>query len=78
MIVPVKKSKLRVSYLKGKDRSKWHENVPTSKAVIYKEIYKKIDLKVYGIEKEIEYDWIVKPGGDPRSIQFEYKNIKKT
>jgi hypothetical protein len=24
-----------------------------------------IDLKVYGIEKQIEYDWIVKPGGNP-------------
>ncbi|MCP4228847.1 MAG: hypothetical protein GY771_01680, partial [bacterium] len=26
----------------------------------------------------IEYDWIVKPGGDPRSIRFQYKNVKNT
>jgi hypothetical protein len=47
-------------------------------AVLYKNLYKNIDLKVYGLEKQIEYDWIVKTGGDPRNIKFEYKNVKGT
>jgi len=45
---------------------------------LYKELYKNIDLKVYGIEKQIEYDWIVKPGANPGDISFEYKNVKNT
>jgi hypothetical protein len=45
---------------------------------LYKSLYKNIDLKVYGIEKQIEYDWIVKPGGNPQDIRFEYKNVKGT
>ncbi|MGD2085937.1 MAG: hypothetical protein PVH61_07120 [Candidatus Aminicenantes bacterium] len=77
-MVPVKEAKLRVNYFIGNDKSKWHCDVPTSQAVLYKNLYKDIDLKVYGIEKQIEYDWIVKPGGNPEDIRFEYKNVKGT
>jgi hypothetical protein len=77
-IVPVEESKLKVNYFIGNDPSKWHCDVPTSQAVLYKNLYKNIDLKVYGIEKQIEYDWIVKPGGNPGDIRFEYKNVKGT
>jgi hypothetical protein len=76
-IIPVNETKLRVNFFKGNDPSKWIGNIPTSQAVLYKNLYKNIDLKVYGIEKQIEYDWIVKPGGDPENIRFEYKNVKK-
>jgi len=68
----------RVNYFIGKEESKWKTNIPTSKTILYKEIYKNIDLKVYGIEGQIEYDWIVRPGGNPENIQFEYENIKRT
>jgi hypothetical protein len=77
-MVPIDESKLRVNYFIGKDKSKWHCDVPTSMAVLYKSLYKNIDLKVYGSEKQIEYDWIVKPGGSPEDIRFEYKNVKGT
>ena|GEM_PF-971865 len=76
-IVPIKKAKLKVNYFKGNDKSKWVCDVPTSLGVLYKEIYENIDLKVYGIGKQVEYDWIVKPGGNPEAIQFKYKNIKR-
>jgi len=55
-MVAVEETKLRVNYFKGKDKSQWHCDIPTSQAVLYKSLYKNIDLKVYGIEKEIEYD----------------------
>ena len=45
---------------------------------MYKGLYKNIELKVYGVEKQIEYDWIVKPGGNSGEIRFEYKNVKGT
>ncbi len=75
-MVPIKMTPHKVSYFKGKDPSKWQTGIHTSKAVLYKGIYKNIDLKVYGIEKQVEYDWIVKPGADPGKISFEYKNVK--
>ncbi|MFC2155720.1 SBBP repeat-containing protein [Acidobacteriota bacterium] len=77
-IVPIDMTRYKVNCFRGKDRSKWKHNIPTSKVVRYKNIYKNIDLKIYGIEKQIEYDWIVKPGGKPAEIKFEYKNVKAT
>jgi len=76
VMIPVDETKLRVNYFKGNDPAKWHCDVPTSQAVLYKNLYKNIELKVYGVEKQIEYDWVVKPGGNPVEIRFEYKNIK--
>jgi len=76
-MAPVEFTRYKVNYLKGND----HPNgtgISNSKAVIYKNLYKNIDLKVYGVEKQIEYDWTVKPGGDPRTIRFQYKNVKST
>lgn len=75
-MVPIDESKLGVNYFLGKNKSHWHCNVPTSLAVLYKGLYKNIELKVHGIEKQIKYDWIVKPDGDPSDIRFQYKNIK--
>ncbi len=77
-MVPIEKTPHKVNYIKGKDRSKWLTGIQTSKAVLYKNVYKNIDLKVYGIEKQIEYDWIVKPGGDPQNIRIQYRNVKGT
>jgi len=68
----------KVNYFVGKDRSKWRTNIQTSRAVLYKELYRNIDLRVYGIDKQIEYDFIVKPGGEISDISFEYKDIEHT
>jgi uncharacterized repeat protein (TIGR02543 family) len=74
-VIPVDKNEHRVNYLIGNDKSKWRTNIPTSRAVLYKELYPNVDLKVYGIEKQIEYDFVVKPGGKVTDIAFEYKDI---
>jgi hypothetical protein len=77
-MAPIEFTQHKVNYFRGKERSKWFTGIKTSKAVLYRDLYKNIDLKVYGTEKEIEYDWIVKPGGDPETIRFEYQNVKGT
>ncbi|MCU0286563.1 MAG: SBBP repeat-containing protein [Acidobacteria bacterium] len=77
-MVPVDLSQHQVNYLTGNDPSKWQAGIQTSKAVLFKDIYQNIDLKVYGIEKEVEYDWIVKPGSDPKAISFKYEQVSNT
>ncbi|MCP4214514.1 MAG: hypothetical protein GY765_07645, partial [bacterium] len=47
-IVPVTETGHKVNYFIGNDKSKWQADIATSKAVLYKEVYKGIDLKVYG------------------------------
>lgn len=68
----------RVNYIRGRDSKNWHTNIPSAGEVTYKGIYRDIDLKIYGVEKQIEYDWIIKPGGDPGQIAFKFDGIKKS
>jgi len=42
------------SYFIGSDPAKWRRNIATSRAAVYKELYPNIDLKIYGVEKQIE------------------------
>jgi hypothetical protein len=78
VMVPVDKTGHRVNFFKGRDPSKWRAGISTSRAVLYKNLYRRIDLKVYGIEKQVEYDFIIRPGGNPGDIRFEYKHVKRT
>ncbi|HBB97153.1 MAG TPA: hypothetical protein DC054_17385 [Blastocatellia bacterium] len=58
------------NYIVGNDPTKWHTHVPTFQKVIYEEIYRGIDLAFYGNQSGFEYDFVVKPGSDPRSIRL--------
>lgn len=66
----------KVHYFIGNNPKKWRTDVPTYRAVAYKEAYKGIDLKFYGDGRQLEYDIIVKPGGDPGRVKFQYAGIK--
>jgi len=65
-----------VNYFVGNDKSKWRSNIPTYGAVTYEDVYKNIDIKFYGNNKNIEHDVVVRPGGDPSLVQFAYKGVK--
>lgn len=72
----VKKGK--VNYLRGRDRSKWITGVPTFGAVRYRNVYKGVDVVYYGTEKgELEYDFVVRPGGDPGRISLDISGAQK-
>jgi hypothetical protein len=58
----------RVSYLFGGDRKKWHANLPTFGAVRYSSVYPGVDMTFHGNRRELEYDFSVAPGADPRQI----------
>jgi hypothetical protein len=77
-VIPVSETEHRVNYFIGSDKSRWKTDIKTSKAVLYKELYGNIDLKIYGLDKEIEYDWVVRPGGEVEDIRFEYIGVEET
>lgn len=66
----------RVNYFTGKDQSKWHRDVPVYGSVIYKDVYKNIDIKFYGNNNKIEHDIIVKAGGNPDEVVFSYDGVE--
>lgn len=60
-----------VNYFIGNKPAQWHTGVPTYARVRYKNVYPGIDLIYYGNHQQLEYDFAVSPGADPRRIQFE-------
>ncbi|MBC6933227.1 MAG: hypothetical protein DWB57_13220 [Candidatus Brocadia sp.] len=66
----------KVNYLIGNDPGKWKTKIRTHKAIVYKDIYKGIDMKFYGNNRQFEYDIIVNPGANPSRIQLSYKGIE--
>ena len=66
----------KVNYFIGRDRSKWHRNVPTYAQARYKNIYPGIDLIYYGNQHQLEYDFEVTPGADPRQIHFAVEGAR--
>ena len=58
------------NYFVGNDPEKWRTNVPTFAKVRYRDIYSGIDLVYYGNERDLEYDFVIAPGADPRAIRF--------
>lgn len=66
----------KINYFKGNNVRKWETGIPAYQSVIYKEIYKDIDMKFYGNNRQLEYDIIVKPGADPSQVKLAYEGIK--
>ena len=58
------------NYLLGADPRKWRTRVPNYRRVRYRNIYPGIDVVYYGNPRELEFDFVVAPGGDPRRIQL--------
>ena len=67
----------KINYLRGDDPSKWRTNVRTFGAVRYREIYEGIDLVYYGnAQGQMEYDFEVAAGADPRQISLLIEGAK--
>ncbi|MBI2838938.1 MAG: SBBP repeat-containing protein [Acidobacteria bacterium] len=68
----------RVNYFRGQEIEGQIVDIPTSHAVVYEDLYENVDLKVYGRGTQIEYDWLVRPGGRASDIGFRYEDIESS
>jgi hypothetical protein len=67
----------KANYFVGKDRSKWRTNVLTYAKVHYQNVYPGIDLVYYGNQRQLEYDFVVAPGADPKTIVLGFRGADK-
>jgi hypothetical protein len=67
----------KTNYFIGNDPKKWHTGIPTYAKVNYKNIYPGIDLVYYGNQRQIEYDFVVAPGADPKAIRLKMAGVGK-
>jgi len=66
------------NYFIGNNPAKWRTNVPTYSKVRYPSVYPGVDLIYYGNQRQLEYDFVVQPGGDPRAIVVEMQERQET
>ncbi len=61
------------NYLIGNDPSQWHSGVPQFARVKYGDVYPGIDLIYYGNDRQLEYDFLVAPNGNPSAVRIEFQ-----
>ncbi len=66
----------RSAYFVGNDPAKWRTGIPHYEAVAYREVFPGIDLVYYGNDRKLEFDFVVSPGADPRSIRMRFEGVK--
>jgi hypothetical protein len=67
----------RSNYFIGNDPKKWRTNVPSYAKVRYRNVYAGVDVVYYGNQRQLEHDFIVAPGADPRAITMAIAGAKK-
>ena len=67
----------KANYFIGNDPSKWRTDVPTYAKVQYTNVYPGIDLIYYGNQRQLEYDYVVGPGADPKRIRLSFQGADK-
>lgn len=65
------------NYFVGSDPKKWHSLVSQYARVKYQRVYPGIDLVFYGNQQQLEYDFLVAPGADPKDIRLGFKGMDK-
>jgi hypothetical protein len=60
----------RSNYFIGSDPSQWHADVPHYARISYREAYPGVNLAFYGVQKQLEFDFIVAPGASPAPIRL--------
>ena len=63
----------KVNYLIGKDPKRWRTGISTFTKVAYQGLYPGVDLVYYGNQRQLEYDFVVRPGTDPNIIAVRFE-----
>ncbi|RYY16261.1 MAG: hypothetical protein EOO04_27240, partial [Chitinophagaceae bacterium] len=77
LIIPDKILPTYNNYFIGNDSTKWKSNVKIFQAVVYKNVYPKIDVRYYSENSQLKYDFIIHPGGSVNDIVMKFDGADK-
>ncbi len=60
------------NYFLGNDPGKWRRNVPRYSRVSYANVYPGVDMAFHGEQRQLEFDFLVAAGADPKAIGFHF------
>jgi hypothetical protein len=64
-------------YFLGNRRENWRTGVTNYRRVRYREVYPGVDLVYYGNGRQLEYDFVLRPGADPGRIQIRFRGADR-
>jgi hypothetical protein len=67
----------KANYFIDNNPARWRSHVPTYAKVHYRGIYPGIDLVYYGNQRQLEHDFVVAPGANPRRIVLDFQGAEK-
>lgn len=65
-----------VNYLHGANAANWQTNVPTYNEVIYRELWRGVELRVSEKEGTLKYEFYVRPRARVENIRLAYRGVK--
>ena len=71
----VEPTQARTDYFVGR-REEWRTHIPSFGRVQYGSVYPGIDMVYYGNQSQLEYDFVVAPGANPRAVRMRFDGAK--
>lgn len=75
--MPEKELPGKVNYILGNDPQRWRLGLSTYERVTYRDLYPGIDVVYYGNQKQLEFDLVLKPGADAKSVRMRFSGQGK-
>src|SRR5260370_6452101 len=66
----------KTNYFLGNSPAHWRTDVSNYRKVSERAVYNGVDVIYYGNQRQLEYDFVVAPGADPRVIQIAFQGAK--
>ncbi|HKV81724.1 MAG TPA: SBBP repeat-containing protein [Candidatus Sulfotelmatobacter sp.] len=66
-----------INYYAGSDPKNWHTGVKQYSSVSYRDVYPGVNMVFHGAQRQLEFDFVVSPGADPKTIGLGFKGAQK-
>jgi hypothetical protein len=66
-----------INYYAGSDPKNWHTGVKQYSSVSYREVYPGVNMVFHGAQRQLEFDFVLSPGADPKTIGLGFKGAQK-
>ena len=71
----VEQNEAVISYFKG-PKEQWKTGLKTYNKIVYEDLWPGIDLVYNGNVNKMKYEFVVKPGADPKQIKLAYRGVE--
>lgn len=75
-LVGVAEQTARFNYFVGSDPGRWRTAIPSYSQVVYRNLYRGVDLRYIGRNGLLKYEFLVQPGANAAAISLAYAGVE--